>query len=111
MDKDHVLLCVLGRTASGKDHLVQKLCERAGLKQLISYTTRDRRQNEGHTHQFVSESDYRDMLANNKVAVDTNISRISICLICGWCRYTLMFQTKSEKKERLIIAKTIGISL
>ena len=74
MDKEHVLLCVLGRTAAGKDHLVQKLCERTGLKQLISYTTRDRRHNEGDTHRFVSEEDYRNMLSNNQVAVDTNIA-------------------------------------
>ena len=74
MNKEHVLLCVLGRTAAGKDHLVQRLCERTELKQLISYTTRDRRQNEGDTHQFVSEEDYHNMLANNQVAVDTNIA-------------------------------------
>ena len=73
-NKEHVLLCILGRTAAGKDHLVQRLCDRNGLKQLISYTTRDRRQNEGETHQFVSEEDYQDMLANNQVAVDTNIA-------------------------------------
>ena len=73
-NKEHVLLCILGRTASGKDTLANKLCERAGLKQLISYTTRDRRQNEGDTHKFVSNTDYQQMLTNNEVAVDTNIA-------------------------------------
>ncbi len=73
-NKEHVLLCVMGRTAAGKDHLVQKLCERTGLRQLISYTTRDRRQGEGNTHQFVSEADYQEMLNNNQVAVDSNIA-------------------------------------
>ena len=73
-NNEHVLLCIMGRTAAGKDHLAQKLCERTGLKQLISYTTRDRRQNEGETHLFVSEEEYRDMLSNNQVAVDTNIA-------------------------------------
>lgn len=72
-NKEHVLLLIIGRTASGKDTLVNKLCERAGLKQLISFTTRNRRQNEGVTHQFVSEDDYQKMLNNNQVAVDTNI--------------------------------------
>lgn len=73
-NKEHVLLCILGRTASGKDTLANKLCERAGLKQIISYTTRDRRQNEGDTHQFVSNEDYQQMLTSNQIAVDTNIA-------------------------------------
>ena len=72
--KEHTLLLIIGRTASGKDTLVNKLCERTGLKQLISYTTRNRRQNEENTHIFVSETDYQKMLNNNQVAVDTNIA-------------------------------------
>ena len=73
-NKEHILLCVMGRTASGKDSLVSKLCERTGLKQLISYTTRERRSGEGETHLFVSEEEYQTMLTNNQVAVDTNIA-------------------------------------
>ena len=73
-NKEHTLLLIIGRTASGKDTLVNKLSERTGLKQLISYTTRDRRQNEGDTHKFVSETDYQKMLTNNEVAVDSNIA-------------------------------------
>jgi guanylate kinase len=71
---EHVLLLIIGRTASGKDTLTNKLCERTGLRQLISFTTRPRRPNEGATHQFVTETDYQEMLSNNQVAVDTNIS-------------------------------------
>ena len=73
-DKEHILLCVLGRTASGKDSLVAKYCERNDVKQLISYTTRDRRNGEGETHRFVTEEEYHTMLDNNQVAVDTNIA-------------------------------------
>lgn len=73
-NKEHVLICLMGRTASGKDTLTNKLCERTGLRQLISFTTRKRRQNEGSTHIFVSELDYQEMLKNNQVAVDTNIA-------------------------------------
>lgn len=73
-NKEHVLLLILGRTASGKDSLVNKLCERTGLKQLISYSTRLRRENEGDTHIFVSEEKYQEMFVNGDVAVDTNIA-------------------------------------
>lgn len=74
VNKEHTLLCILGRSASGKDTLVNTLCERTGLKQLQSYTTRERRVNEGDTHIFVTENDYQTMLSNNEVAVDTNIN-------------------------------------
>ena len=74
MNNEHTLLLVLGRTASGKDSLVNKLCERTGLKQLISYSTRPRRDNESDTHIFVSEDEYQTMLINGDVAVDTNIA-------------------------------------
>lgn len=73
-NKEHVLLCVIGRTASGKDSLVNKFCERTGAKQLISYATRARRNGEGDTHIFVTKDEYETMLANNQVAVDTNIA-------------------------------------
>lgn len=70
---EHILVCILGRTASGKDSLVQKLCERTGVKQLISYTTRPRRENEGDTHVFVTEETYEQMRADNKIAAFTQI--------------------------------------
>lgn len=72
--KEHILLLIIGRTASGKDFLTKKLCERTGLKQLISYTTRERRINEDDTHIFVSQDEYQTMLTNGDVAVDTNIA-------------------------------------
>ena len=72
-NKEHTLLCVMGRTACGKDSLVNKLCERTGLKQIISYTTRPRRVNEGDTHIFVSEDDYEQMYENGIIAAFTQI--------------------------------------
>ena len=51
-NKEHVLLCVLGRTSCGKDTLVNKLCDRTGLTAITSYTSRPRRTNEGDTHIF-----------------------------------------------------------
>jgi guanylate kinase len=70
---EHVLLCILGKTASGKDFLTNKLCERTGLKELISYTTRERRVNEGDTHIFATEADYEQMQSEGRVATFTQI--------------------------------------
>ena len=74
MKNEHTLLCVMGRTASGKDSLVNKLCERTNLTQIISYTTRERRVDEGDTHIFVTREDYEVMKANNEVAAYTEIA-------------------------------------
>ena len=73
-NKEHVLLCVLGRTASGKDSLVNKLCERTGLKAITSYTTRPRRNNEGDTHIFTTKEVYEQIQAEGNVAAYTEIA-------------------------------------
>ena len=74
MNKEHTLLLIVGRTASGKDSLVGKLCERTNLKAVTSYTTRPRRENEGDTHIFTTEDVYEQMQTEGKVAAYTQIS-------------------------------------
>lgn len=78
-NKEHVLFCVMGRTAAGKDHLVQTLCERAGLKQIISYTTRPRRANEGNTHIFISDAEYNELDQSGRIAAFTQIGQFKYC--------------------------------
>lgn len=73
-NKEHVLLCILGRTASGKDSLTNKLCERTGLNAIISYTTRPRRENEGDTHIFTTRETYEQMQTEGNVAAYTEIA-------------------------------------
>ena len=76
---EHVLLCIMGRSASGKDTLVQKLCERTGLKQIISYTTRERRVNEGDTHIFISDEEYQQLEYGGQIAAFTQIGQHKYC--------------------------------
>lgn len=73
-NKEHVLLCILGRTSCGKDTLVNKLCERTGLTAITSYTTRPRRNNEGDTHIFSTKETYEQMQAEGNVAAYTEIA-------------------------------------
>lgn len=73
-NKEHVLLCILGRTSCGKDTLVNKLCERTGLTAITSYTTRPRRNNEGDTHIFSSRDIYEHMQVEGNVAAYTEIA-------------------------------------
>lgn len=73
-NKEHVLMLIVGKTASGKDSLVNKLCERTNLRAITSYTTRPRRENEGDTHIFTTEAEYEQMRLEGKVAAYTQIS-------------------------------------
>lgn len=74
MNKEHVLMCVMAESAAGKDRLVNELCNRNNLTQLISYTTRARRTNEGDTHVFVDEETYQQMKDDNNIAAYTYIN-------------------------------------
>lgn len=74
MNKEHVLMCVMAESAAGKDKLVNELCNRNHLTQLISYTTRARRTNEDDTHIFVDEETYQQMKDDNNIAAYTYIN-------------------------------------
>ena len=78
-DKKTIFL-IVGQTASGKDSLVNAMCQiekppiqdmfgdiwfQGKYKQLISYTTRPRRKNEGDTHIFIQPNEveqYKDQI-------------------------------------------------
>lgn len=73
-DKEHVLFCIMAESAAGKDSLVNMLCKKNNFAQLISYTTRPRRENEGDTHIFVDNATYFEMKEKNNIAAYTNIN-------------------------------------
>lgn len=74
MSKEHVLLCIMGRTACGKDSIVNKLCERTNFTAITSYTTRPRREDEGDTHIFTTKDVYEQMKEDGNVAAYTEIA-------------------------------------
>ena len=48
------LFCVVGRTGTGKDSLVDLVCSSLGMRKVKSYTTRERRPGEGDdSHVFI----------------------------------------------------------
>jgi guanylate kinase len=74
MENEHVIILLVGRTSSGKSSLIKKLCERTGLKQLISYTTRPRRNNNDNDHLFVTTEDYLQAKENGDIVAETEIA-------------------------------------
>lgn len=55
------LYCLVGPSGSGKSTLEKLLCEKHGLRPVVSHTTRPMRAGEedGRNHYFVSEDDFR----------------------------------------------------
>ena len=92
MNKKTIFL-IVGQTASGKDSLVNLMCQNFKLpmtdifgkwslhpyKQLISYATRPRRENEGDTHIFIQPNEveqYKDQIvAYTKQNVATGLCK------------------------------------
>ena len=58
------MICVIGKTASGKDTVVNKLNYLHNYKKLISYTTRPMRQGEQQdvTYHFISDEDFQQKI-------------------------------------------------
>ena len=56
------LIFVIGKTSSGKDTIVNYIAEKYGIKPIVSYTTRPKRENEtnGVEHEFIT----KDMMAS-----------------------------------------------
>ena len=74
MDKEHVVILVVGKTSSGKSSLIKKLCERTGLKALCSYTTRSKRSESDSDHIFVDIEEYFKAKENGEIAIDGEIA-------------------------------------
>lgn len=67
------LFCVLGRSGTGKDTVVDRVCQLTGMKKVCSYTTRPKRVNEGDTHIFIRPKDvdkYKDDIIAQTVIGD-----------------------------------------
>lgn len=64
----------IGRTASGKSSIAKAVCEKTGLKQVVSYTTRPMRKSEknGSDHIFITDDEV--VQYENNIAVYTEIN-------------------------------------
>jgi guanylate kinase len=70
----HTLVIFVGKSGSGKSSLINRLCEREGYTQLISQTTRPRRNENDNDHKFVTEEDYYMAKLNGDIVAETEIN-------------------------------------
>jgi len=61
-------ILIVGKSASGKDYLIEFLKEK-GLKRSVSYTTRPIRDNEveGVTYNYITEDKFKNMIENKEL--------------------------------------------
>ena len=74
MQNEHVVILLVGRTGSGKSSLIKRLCERTGLRELCSYTTRPKRSDVDADHIFVDTEEYLRAKENGEIAIDGEIA-------------------------------------
>lgn len=69
----HILFCVMGRTASGKDTMVREACRYFGLHPVISYATRPQREGEPNTSHFFITKEEMNRINMEEVVAMTQI--------------------------------------
>lgn len=67
------VLCIVGKTSSGKDTIANYISSNWGIPQVCSYTTRPKRAYEinGVHHMFISKDTMKDLLATDEVIAYT----------------------------------------
>ena len=67
------MICLIGESGSGKSSIEKYLCDKHGLKKVVSYTTRPPRQGEvdGVDYHFITEEEFFAMKDNNEFAETT----------------------------------------
>ena len=92
------LYCIVGRTASGKDSITDKLCENLQCEKVLSYATRPKRTGEGNTHIFINKEDVHQY--KSQLAAYTKI---------GEYEYFTTFDQLCDPKIKFYIIDPVGV--
>lgn len=70
------IYCVVGKSGTGKDTIVNKLCDSYGYNRVKSYTTREQRVdlNDSKSHLFTDVEEYKKHLSNGIIMAETNFN-------------------------------------
>ena len=88
MDKNETMnkktiICIVGRTSSGKDYISKRLSTILDYPLVVSHTTRPKRDNEtnGVEHWFDTKEEFDDLMQNNTVIAYTKIGEYEYCAL------------------------------
>lgn len=115
-----MLFVLLGSSGSGKTTLGETIFGKH--KELVSFTTRPKRENEvdGVDYHFISLQEFNDLLENSKLAEHTfysgnyyglMLSEIENKVMNGDCYAVLDFNGYSQLKDRLVDTTSIFVSV
>lgn len=77
------IICIVGRTSSGKDYISKRLSTILNYPLVVSHTTRPKRDNEtnGVEHWFDTKSEFDNLMQNNTVIAYTKIGEYEYCAL------------------------------
>ena len=77
------IICIVGRTSSGKDYISKRLSTILDYPLVVSHTTRPKRDNEtnGVEHWFDSKEEFDNLMQNNTVIAYTKIGEYEYCAL------------------------------
>jgi guanylate kinase len=88
MDKNETMnkktiICIVGRTSSGKDYISKRLSTILDYPLVVSHTTRPKRDNEtnGVEHWFDNKEEFDALIQNNTVIAYTKIGEYEYCAL------------------------------
>lgn len=75
------VICIIGRTCSGKDTIAKYLQKEYGVEPVVSYTTRKIRPSEknGREHYFVTPEEFKDILETKEIIAYTKFNDTEYC--------------------------------
>lgn len=99
------LICLLGKSSTGKDTIYRKLLERTDLKPFVTYTTRPIRfgETDGKEYHFVTQEGFEDLQAKGRVIE----SRVYNTIHGPWTYFTVDDIDIKGKDNYLAAAGTI----
>lgn len=79
--KNKIMICIIGRTSSGKDYIAKRLSTIFDYPLVVSHTTRPMRKKEtsGIEHWFDTKEEFQNVLDNQTVIAYTKIGEYEYC--------------------------------
>lgn len=92
------IICIMGETASGKDSIAKYISKNFGINQVVSYTTRPKRDSEedGREHFFISKEEMADIKKNQHMFAYTCIQDKTKTDVDGYEYCTTIEQLKDD---------------